>query len=102
MENRNCYIEIDGLFVESEWDEEVLDVVNVQLPHPSDPKNTDKWLDLTDHLTPAQLDYLAEQVLESLPEPDDGRGDWEYDNMKDERAVNRAVKLSVDNLVIKQ
>jgi len=99
MQNKNCFIEIDGLLVESEWDDhDNLDVIGVMLPHPQEPKNPDKWLDLTDHLTAGQMDYLAEQVLDALPEPDDGRGDWEYDNRKDERAV----MLSVDNLVIKQ
>ena len=98
MEKKDCYIEIEGLFVECELDEWRCDVTNVQLPHPDDPKDVNRWLDLTDHLTQAQLDYLGEQIIDALPDPDDGRGDWEYDNRKDERAV----MLSVDNLVIKQ
>lgn len=84
MMDKICYLELDTLFCEFEWDvNDNLRCINVQLPHPSDPKDTSKWVDLTDNLTELQLQYIAEQMLETFEE-DDGREDYLYDLRKDE------------------
>ena len=86
METRNdCYIELDNLFVEAEWDDNILTVVNVQLAFPGAPKDTSRWLDITDHLNDNQLEQIAGQILDGLDGPDDGYGDWLHDCRKDDK-----------------
>ena len=91
MESRNdCYIELDNLFVEAEWDDNQLTVVNVQLPHPGGPEDTTRWIDITDYLTEAQLYHLGSQILDSLPGEDDGYGDWLHDCRRDDMLTGDA------------
>ena len=85
MEKNDCYMELDGLFVEAEWDDNILTVVNVQLPFPGAPEDHSRWLDITDYLSEGQLCSLAEQIIDDLPEPDDGYGDWLHDCLKDDK-----------------
>lgn len=84
MEKKDCYIELDGLFVEAEWDDNILTVTNVQLAFPGAPEDHSRWLDITDYLSEDKLQQLAGQIIDDLPEPDDGKGDWLYDRLKDD------------------
>ena len=81
------YAEFEGLFVEHELDDNMIKIVNIQLPDPRDPENTDKWIDLTDRVSDSVITQLTSQIEEWYIDNagDDGRGDYLYDLRRDER-----------------
>jgi len=81
------YAEFEGLFVEHELDDNMIKIVNIQLPDPRDPENTDKWIDLTDRVSDSVITQLTSQIEEWYIDNagDDGRGDYLYELRRDER-----------------
>ena len=81
------YAEFEGLFVEHELDDNTIKIVNIQLPDPRDPENTDKWIDLTDRVSDSVITQLTSQIEEWYIDNagDDGRGDYLYQLRRDER-----------------
>ena len=81
------YAEFEGLFVEHELDDNMIKIVNIQLPDPRDPENTDKWIDLTDRVSDSVITQLTSQIEEWYIDNagDDGRGDYLYQLRRDER-----------------
>lgn len=70
----NGYIEMDNLFVEWEFVGSIMDgpdptntsleIINVQLRDPKDLENTERWIDITDYMTPETLEQLRGQIDE--------------------------------------
>jgi len=87
MKDYGYYAEFEGLFVEHELDDNMIKIVNIQLPDPRDPENTDKWIDLTDRVSDSVITQLTSQIEEWYIDNagDDGRGDYLYDLRRDER-----------------
>ena len=81
------YAEFEGLFVEHELDDNMIKIVNIQLPDPRDPENTDKWIDLTDRVSDSVITQLTNQIEDWYSDNagDDGRGDYLYQLRRDER-----------------
>lgn len=56
------YAEFDNLFIEHDISNNEIDITNVQMVDPTDPKNTDKWVDITDLCPQGVLDTLIGQI----------------------------------------
>jgi hypothetical protein len=87
----NYYAEIDGLFVEHDMEEDGIRITNVQLTHPSDPKDQSKWIDITEYMTESAEQQIIDQIDQEYVDAagDDGYGDYLYDCAKDRKAEER-------------